>query len=177
MRAYSNLREVVDIRPRALRDADVEIIEDAIRVGGLFRTKARALKALSGEVIERFDGDLDGVLDLPLNDAREILMSLPKVGPKTADILLLFLRGRSTIPVDTHVDRVSRRLGLAPEKGSYESVRESLMNLFASEDYLDLHLLLIAHGRKICQARKPKCPECPVQDLCPYPDKTQPEEF
>ena len=172
MRAYENLRNAVSIDPQAILKADVETIEDAIRVGGLYRTKARALKALSSEVLERFRGDLDSVLDLPLDEARETLMSLPKIGPKTADVLLLFLRGRATVPVDTHVNRVSRRLGLAPPRGGYEAVRQSLMGLFRPEDYLDLHLLLIAHGRKVCQARKPRCPECPVAELCPYPNKT-----
>lgn len=177
MRAYSNLRNAVSIEPQVILKADIKTIEGAIRVGGLFRTKTKALKALSAEVLERFQGDLDSVLDLPLDEARETLMGLPKIGPKTADVLLLFLRGRATVPVDTHVNRVSRRLDLAPPRGGYEAVRQSLMGLFRPEDYLDLHLLLIAHGRKVCQARKPRCPECPVAELCPYPDKTTEEEL
>ncbi|MFQ5951303.1 MAG: endonuclease III domain-containing protein [Candidatus Geothermarchaeales archaeon] len=176
-RAYENLRSSVSIEPQEILKADVETIEDAIRVGGLYRTKTKALKALSSEVLERFRGDLDTVLNLPLDEAREILMSLPKIGPKTADVMLLFLRGRATVPVDTHVNRVSRRLGLAPPKSGYEAVRQSLMGLFRPEDYLDLHLLLIAHGRKVCQARKPRCPECPVAELCTYPNKTPQEEI
>ena len=177
MRAYENLRDVVSIEPQAILEADDETIEAAIRVGGLYRTKTKGLKSLSSVIVERFHGNLDSVLDLPQDEARETLMSLPKVGPKTADVLLLFLRGRATVPVDTHVNRVSRRLGLAPSRGSYEAVRQSLMELYGPEDYLDLHLLLIAHGRKVCQSRKPKCPECPVVELCPYPDKTTEEEF
>ena len=94
-------------------------------------------------------------------------MELPGVGPKTADVVLLFSANQLTIPVDTHVNRVSKRLGLAPVKGDYEEVRLSLQSFFNPKDYLAVHLLLIAHGRTYCKAIKPRCTNCPVNTYCP----------
>lgn len=89
------------------------------------------------------------------------------VGPKTADVVLLFSANKPTIPVDTHVNRVSKRLGLAPAKGDYEDIRLSLQSIFNPEDYLSVHLLLITLGRKYCKARRPLCQKCPVNKYCP----------
>jgi endonuclease-3 len=102
-----------------------------------------------------------------VDEARKKLMELPGVGPKTADVVLLFSANQPTIPVDTHVNRVSKRLGLAPANGDYEAVRLSLQSLFEPKDYLAVHLLLIAHGRKTCKAQHPCCHQCPVYDYCP----------
>ena len=118
-------------------------------------------------LLEKFGGSLEPILSLPLDEARKTLMELPGVGPKTADVVLLFSANQPTIPVDTHVNRVSKRLGLAPANGDYEAVRLSLQTLFEPKDYLDVHLLLIAHGRKYCKARQPHCLECPVNNYCP----------
>lgn len=104
---------------------------------------------------------------MPIEEARKTLMELPGVGPKTADVVLLFSGNQSTIPVDTHVNRVSKRLGLAPAGGGYEEVRLSLQSLFKPDDYLAVHLLLIAHGRTHCKAIKPHCTTCPVNIYCP----------
>ncbi len=86
---------------------------------------------------------------------------------KTADVVLLFSANQPTVPVDTHVNRVSKRLGLAPANGGYEEVRLSLQRQFEPKDYLAVHLLLIALGRKYCKARQPFCPQCPVNAYCP----------
>ncbi len=172
IRAFQRLETSVGITPQLLASADVDDIEKAIRVGGLQRTKSKAIKQLAKAVLERFEGKLDTILNLPLDEARETLMSLPKVGPKTADVLLVSVGGKPTVPVDTHVNRVSRRLGLAPLKGGYEDVRQSLQKLYPPTQYHELHLLLIAHGRRYCTARKPLCPICPVRNYCPYPDKS-----
>jgi endonuclease-3 len=94
-------------------------------------------------------------------------MQFPGVGPKTADVVLLFSAQQPTIPVDTHVNRVAKRLDFAPEKGGYEAVRGSLQALFDPADYLAVHLLLISHGRKTCKAQHPLCKECPVNAYCP----------
>ena len=101
-------------------------------------------------------------------EARKELMLLPGVGPKTADVVLLFAAKKPTVPVDTHVNRVSRRLGLAPAKGGdYEVVRQSLQSSYDPQDYLAVHVLLISHGRKFCRARFPFCDICPLNELCP----------
>jgi len=166
-RAYKNLSEKYEITPKALATADVKEIEKAIRVGGLYRNKSRKIKELSKVVLERFNGSLDFVYSGPLEKARPKLMSIPGVGPKTADVVLLFSAKKSTMPIDTHVNRVSRRLGLAPLKGGYEDVRNSLESFYAPEDYLPVHLLLISLGRTYCKARNPMHKPCPVGSLCP----------
>ncbi|MGD0495663.1 MAG: hypothetical protein ABSB28_06445 [Candidatus Bathyarchaeia archaeon] len=103
----------------------------------------------------------------PLDEAREGLLQLPGVGPKTADVLLLFSAKKPTVPVDTHVNRVSKRLGLAPRVADYETVRGALQSIYDPKDYLAVHTLLILHGRKYCKAKTPLCKECPLARLCP----------
>ncbi len=166
-RAFRSLSERFPITPEALAKADLEEIEEAIRVAGLYRNKSRVIKNLCRIVIEEFDGSLDFVYSLPLEEARNKLMNLPGVGAKTADVVLLFSAGRPVIPIDTHVKRVSGRLGLAPSGGIYEEIREALQSLYPSRNYLPVHLLLISLGRKYCKARKPLCKPCPVKTLCP----------
>jgi len=123
-------------------------------------------------VIEDYSSAFPSMLEGPFNEVRHRLQELPNVGPKTADVLLSIL-GQPTISVDTHVDRVSKRLGLAPEKARYEQVRAALMTAFRGEDYLTVPLCFMALGRKICKARRPLCPTCPVNNLCPYKRKTR----
>jgi endonuclease-3 len=106
-------------------------------------------------------------MSLPLEEVRKTLMELPGVGPKTADVVLLFASGKPTIPVDTHVNRVAKRLSLAPKTGDYETVRRSLQLLYRQEDYLAVHVLFIALGRRYCRARNPLCQKCPLNEICP----------
>ena len=104
-----------------------------------------------------------------------MLMNIPGVGPKTADVVLLFAAGKPTVPVDTHVHRVSRRLGLAPLRGSYEGIRGALESLYSPKDYLAIHLLLISLGRWFCRARNPLHEPCPLRSLCPVPKREERE--
>lgn len=166
-RAFRNLSRRFSITPETLSKAEVEDIENAIRVGGLYRNKARVIKAISHMIAEEHDGSLDFIYSLPLEDARKTLLAFPGVGPKTADVVLLFSAKKPTIPVDTHVNRVSKRLGLVPAKADYAGVRRALESLYSPEDYLHVHLLLISHGRKYCKARNPLCKICPINALCP----------
>jgi len=166
-RAYKNLTEKYEITPKALAAASIREIEAAIRVGGLYRNKSRKIKELSKMILERFDGSLDFVTSEPLEKARSLLMDIPGVGPKTADVVLLFAAKKPTVPVDTHVHRVSKRLGLAPLKGGYEEIRKGLESLYSPRDYLAIHLLLISLGRSNCRARNPLHKSCPVKSLCP----------
>ncbi len=176
-RAYANLAKRFRIDPKELADADVKEIEKAIRVGGLYHNKSSKIKALSKTVLKEFDGSLDFIFSEPLEKSRELLMSIPGVGPKTADVMLVFAAGKPTVPVDTHVNRVSRRLGLATLKSGYEDIRGSLQGLYKPEDYLAIHLLLISLGRRYCRARNPLHESCPVESLCPTAKKevAQPE--
>ena len=172
LRAYRNLDKLIGVSSQELAQADLRHIQSAIRVAGLHRQKARALKQMAQLVSERYVGNLDAALDGPLEIVRARLQELPKIGPKTADVLLSLWR-RPTISVDTHVDRVSKRLGLTPRRAKYEEVRSELMSLFREEDYGSVPLLFIAHGRRFCKAARPLCPICPVRGLCPYRRKAQ----
>jgi len=166
-RAYSNLEKKYKINPKELANANAKGIEETIRVGGLYRNKARKIKQLSQTVLKQFNGSLNFIHSESLEKSRELLMDIPGVGPKTADVVLLFSAKKPTVPVDTHVNRVSRRLGLAPLKSGYEDVRHALESLYDSKDYLAIHLLLISLGRKYCRARNPLHKPCPVNSLCP----------
>ncbi len=166
-RAFENLSNKFEITPQTLAEAETSAVESCLHVGGLYRSKAKTIKAVAKLILEKFDSSLKPILSLPLEEARKTLIMLPGVGPKTADVVLLFCANQATIPVDTHVNRVAKRLALAPSNGSYETVRTSLQSLFQPKDYLAVHLLLIAHGRKYCKARQPLCPQCPVNAYCP----------
>jgi endonuclease-3 len=165
-RAFERLSSQFEITPEALSKADANRVEDCLKVAGLYKSKTRTIRQASKIILEEYHGDLEHILSFPVEDARKILMQLPGVGPKTADVVLLFCAHKPTIPVDTHVNRVAKRLGLVDVDGGYESVRTSLQSLFDPEDYLAVHLLLISHGRRFCKALKPLCSQCPVNRLC-----------
>ena len=172
LRAYYRLDKAVGVTVARLRKAQLRTIGTAIRVAGLHKQKARALRQLSVVIAEKYSGDFTSMLEGPFSEVRDRLQELPHVGPKTADVLLSIL-GRPTISVDTHVDRVSKRLGLAPVKGRYEVVRYALMQAFLGEDYRVVPMYFMALGRKFCRARRPLCAKCPINDLCPYDGKTK----
>jgi len=166
-RAYRSLRagfptweQVVRARPRD--------VANAIRSGGLADTKAPRIQAILREIHDRQGRfDLSSLRRLPDEQAREYLTSLPGVGPKTAAVVLAFSLGRPTIPVDTHVHRVARRLGLVPANASAEKAHRLLEDLTPEEIRVELHVGLIRLGREICKAGRPRCEECPLADLCP----------
>jgi endonuclease-3 len=166
-RAFENLSNRFEITAEALANAKTGQIEECLKTAGLYRNKSEAINQVSRIVFEKYSGDLRRILTLPFEEARETLLQLPGVGPKTADVLLLFSARKPTVPVDTHVNRVSKRLGLAPTSGDYETCREVLQSLYNSRDYLAVHVLLIQHGRQYCKARRPLCKSCPVNYLCP----------
>lgn len=167
VKAFENLSKRFPMNPEALAKAKQSEIEEAIRVAGLYRNKSHAIKRLSQIILEQFNGSLDFIHSVPFKKARGNLLDLPGVGPKTADVMLLFCAERPTVPVDTHVNRVSKRLGFTASKAGYEKVRLSLQSLYNPKDYLAVHLLLISLGRKYCKAGKPLCKSCPVNHLCP----------
>jgi len=166
-KAFENLSKRFEIKPEVLAKAEASQIEQCLKVAGLYRNKAKTIKHVSKIIVDQYCGDLRSILSQPLEEARRKLLQLPGVGPKTADVVLLFSAEKSTVPVDTHVNRVSKRLRLAPTKGDYEAVRESLQTLYKPTDYLAAHLLLIQHGRKYCRARNPMCKQCPINKFCP----------
>jgi endonuclease-3 len=145
--------------------APVEEIEDAIRPGGLAPTKSVRIH----QVLQAVDGDLQHLADAPLDEARAELCALPGVGRKTAACVLLFSFGRPDVPVDTHVYRVGGRLGLWPQRASFDHAHDELLRLCGDDGNVayETHLLLILHGRRTCVARTPRCPECPLRRMCP----------
>jgi endonuclease-3 len=166
-RAFERLSKRFEIKPEVLAKAETSQIEETLRVAGLYKNKAKTIKQVSTIILEQFHGSVQPILSLPLEEARKTLMALPGIGPKTADVVLLFSAKQPTIPVDTHVNRVAKRLGFAPANGDYDAVRTSLQSLYNPRDYLAVHVLLIAHGRRSCKARRPLCEQCPVNMHCP----------
>jgi endonuclease-3 len=142
-----------------------EKLTQYIKTIGLFRGKARNLIALSRKLIEEHGGRVP--------DDRAALEALPGVGRKTANVVLNVAFNHPTIAVDTHIFRVANRTGLAPGRNPLE-VEQGLERIVPDRYKLHAHHWLILHGRYVCTARKPRCPECPIGDLCRYPDKTPP---
>jgi endonuclease-3 len=146
-----------------------EAVADSIRGGGLADIKARRIK----EALHRIRQDTGAISmtflsDLKKEAAMQYLLALPGVGPKTASVVLLFAFHMPFLPVDTHVYRLSRRLGLVEEEGRPEKVQQILERIVPEEKYISLHLNLIRHGRLICRARGPKHQECCLKSCCEY---------
>jgi endonuclease-3 len=153
----------------AVRDAPLEAVIEAIRPAGLANQKARRIQEVLRE-ITRLRGalELDFLQDLPLEEARSWLMQFKGVGPKTAAIVLLFSLGRPAFPVDTHIYRVSGRIGLRPAEMTVEETHAWLESLLPPETWYAAHLNLIRLGREVCQARRPQCDCCPIREFCDY---------
>ncbi len=140
-------------------------LEDYIKTIGLFRTKAKNVIQLSRLLIQNFNGEIPRT--------REQLESLPGVGRKTANVVLNVAFGEPTMAVDTHIFRVANRTGLGPGKDPLK-VERKLLKFTPPEFLMHAHHWLILHGRYVCVARTPRCPECPIRDLCDYRNKTKP---
>ena len=165
-RAFNSLRAKFATW-EAVRDANAEDVVAAIRPAGLANQKGPRIQQVLRQITEERGGlDLSFLKDLPLEEARSWLMKFNGVGPKTAAIVLCFSLGRPAFPVDTHIYRVSGRIGLRPEKMTVEQAHPHLENLFPPETYYAAHLNLIRLGREVCHARKPDCPNCPIRKMC-----------
>ncbi len=166
-RAFESLRAALPTWDAVVR-APTRSVADAIRSGGLADTKAPRIQAILREVEARRGGfDLSALAELPDDEARAELVSLPGVGPKTAAVVLSFSLGRDAMPVDTHVHRVTRRLGLVPATTSAERADRLLHELVPEGLRTPLHVALIRLGREICKAPTPRCRICPLKDICP----------
>ncbi len=171
-RAYTSLRRHFPSWDK-VRDAQPQDVIEVIRVGGLANQKGPRIQAVLREIsAERGNLDLSFLSDMPLDEARQWLTKFHGVGPKTAAIVLQFSLGRPAFPVDTHIYRVTGRIGLRPLKMTVEQAHVHLEKLFKPEQYYAGHLNLIRLGRQLCHPRRPDCPHCPVRDVCEYEPKT-----
>jgi endonuclease-3 len=152
----------------AVATADVEQITSSISSGGLSRIKAPRIKKILNYIKkERGSLDIDFLKDFPLCKAKEWLKKLPGIGPKSAAVILCFSLGMPAMPVDTHIYRVSKRLGFIRLKTSVNDAHDILEKMVAPKKVFPFHLLLINHGRKICKAQKPQCNKCVLAHGCP----------
>lgn len=167
-RAFRSLRERFPTWDEVMT-APVEAVAEAIRSGGLANSKAPRIQAALRRIVEeRGELTLDFLADMSVADAKAWLESLHGVGAKTAAIVLLFSLGKPAFPVDTHVHRVSRRLGIVPDRATPEETEAIWEALMPAETFYPLHINLIRHGRQVCRAREPRCGICILQDLCRY---------
>lgn len=153
----------------AVAAAGTDEIAQSIRTGGLADVKAGRIKVIIEE-INRKQGDLDlnFLSGLPLPEAKSWLRELPGVGPKTAACVLLFSLGRPAMPVDTHVFRVSGRLGLIDSGVSPEKAHDLLEEMVLPEDVYRFHVYMVEHGRKVCKSQRPRCSVCILRENCHY---------
>ncbi len=150
-------------------EADLKDVEEAVRPAGLGKTKAgriqnflRLVKEEKGEIT------LDHVVEMDKEEAKSYLQKFDGIGPKTAAVTLLFVFGKPVMPVDTHVHRLSKRIGLIPEKTSRKKAHDILEEVVDDEKMYRFHINLIKHGRSVCKARKPLCEKCVLKGLCDY---------
>lgn len=149
-------------------EAEVSAITETIRSGGLGEIKAQRIKqALNDILLRRGKIELDFLKGLTLPEAEKWLLQLPGVGLKTARCVLLFALGEPALPVDTHIHRVTKRLGLIPSHASLEEAHRILGEVVPAGIVYQFHVLVIEHGRQICRARKPDCTDCVVEEVCP----------
>jgi len=152
----------------AVAQGDIEHIAQAIRCGGLSRVKAARIKLILETILaERGSLELSFLGELPLPEAKAWLRQLPGVGPKTAGCVLLFSLGKPALPVDTHLYRVARKLGLINSRVSVEQAHELLEHMVPPDAIYQFHLNMIEHGRRVCKARNPRCGQCIFRGDCP----------
>ncbi len=165
--AYRNLKRALSTW-RQVMLAPPGKVERAIRCGGLARQKTRSIQAVLRAIqADRGTLSLDFLARKPLEKAREYLLALPGVGPKTAACVLMFNLGKPALPVDTHVHRLARRLSLISEQTSANEAHARLEALCPPKLIYPFHVLLIQHGRQVCRARQPRCDACVLADICP----------
>lgn len=167
-RAYDNLKRCF-YHWEDVMSASAAQIEEQIRVGGLGPQKSKRIKTILTQIRQKHgELSLDYLRDLETQDARNELLSFVGVGEKTAAIVLLFSLGKPAFPVDTHVLRVTKRLGLVPEKADATKAHRILADLVPSEKYYPTHINLIQLGRTICKPKNPHCDDCPLLTFCPF---------
>ncbi len=148
--------------------APVANVADAIRSGGLTEQKARTIQRALARMRQDFGGiTLEALARWEPVRSMEYLTSIPGIGPKTAACVLMFAFGQAVLPVDTHIHRLARRLGLVPAKATAVQAQQRLQAACPPDLVYPAHVLLIAHGRRVCHAQRPDCRGCVLKDICP----------
>jgi endonuclease III len=167
-RAYAGLRELVGSRGWSeLQQLSTEELDPVLTPLGFVNRRRNQLREISRRVDEDHDGSLDPLRELDDVEAMDYLTSLPGVGVKTAKCVLMYSLDRSVLPIDIHVLRVAKRLGLAPLDASWDAVNRQLEAEVPDELKFDVHVGFVIHGREICRSRDPDCEACVLSDLCP----------
>ena len=173
-RAFAALKEKFP-EWRDVADATPQAVSDAIRSAGLANQKGRRIRSFVRWVKATFgDYDLSPIRKMASEEITELFTSVEGIGLKTVSVVLLFSLGRDVFPVDTHVRRICRRLGLVAESSTAEQTHRQMAPLVPKGKSLSLHVNLLRLGRTICRARAPQCPECPLRRLCDYAAKAEP---
>ncbi len=168
-RAFDSLKRRFPGGWDEVRIAPVEVIADTIRCGGLADAKATRIKTILQALFERYgETSLEALKTTSTDEALELLTRFHGVGPKTAACVMMFSLGRPTLPVDTHVFRVSHRLGLIDEKIGEAKAHVALQAQLQGSEVYAFHVHLIRHGRRVCQARSPRCESCPLSGRCAF---------
>ena len=174
VRAYRGLSARFNVTPEVLARAREADIREAIRSGGLYNIKAKRIKQLSKAVLDKFWGNLTPVLALSKEEARAKFMELPGIGPKTADVLLANRHGYSQVfVVDTHMDRIAKRLGLVKPDAKYEEIQTALRSFISWDKGERVGGLFWLLAKYTCRAQNPKCSECLLIQHCDYGKKTR----
>ena len=148
-----------------VRDAPVDLLEQAIRPGGISRIKSARIKDILTAIGDPLS--LNELSQMTVPEAQTYLTALPGVGRKTAACVLLFALGMRDVPVDTHVSRVGTRLALLPPKAPFEQLHDTMLEITPPGEELELHLNMLRHGRRTCFARRPACGDCALERMCP----------
>lgn len=167
-RAYINLAKKVEINPNSICKTSLRKIRDAIRCGGLFNIKAKRIKELAKIVLKEYDGDLKKITRLPVEIARKELLKLPGIGQKTADVFIGYCMKKDSLPIDTNIARVAKRIGVVGKNANYQEIKNALSKILPEGKFLKAHEYLIRVGRDFCKARKPLCKQCPIKNLCNF---------
>jgi endonuclease-3 len=153
----------------AVRDAEPDLVIAVIRTAGLANQKGPSIQRVLQQITqERGELDLEFLRDWPADEVFNWLTRFKGVGPKTASIVMLFSLDKPAFPVDTHVYRVTGRLGIRAEGTSEAKAHRTLAKIFPEDQYYAVHLNLIRHGREVCHARNPECERCVLKDICVY---------
>ena len=170
VRAYKGLAAKFEVKPEVLAEANVTEIKEAIWGGGLYNVKSKRIKELSKAVLDTFNGDLTLILSLPKVEGKKKLMELPGVGNKTADVLLTIRYGHHEVfVVDTHMNRIAKRLGLVKGNAKYSEIQEAIKRFIPKGERICGLFWLLA--KYTCRAQKPKCYECLFTKMCNYASK------